>query len=66
MKIDKIEHIGIAVRSIEESMVFYEGVWGFKCNNLEEVVDQKVRIAFLKVGDVKIEQYEPTYPKTAR
>lgn len=55
MKIDKIEHIGIAVRSIEESMVFYEGVWGFKCNNLEEVVDQKVRIAFLKVGDVKIE-----------
>ena len=66
MKIDKIEHIGIAVRSIEESLAFYEGVLGFKCYNLEEVVDQKVRIAFLKVGDVKIEQHEPTYPKTAR
>ncbi|KXT44400.1 hypothetical protein HMPREF2534_00670 [Bacteroides thetaiotaomicron] len=40
MKIDKIEHMGIGVRSIEESLAFYEGVLGFKCYNLEEVVDQ--------------------------
>jgi methylmalonyl-CoA/ethylmalonyl-CoA epimerase len=60
MKISHIEHLGIAVRSIEEALPYWENVLGLKCYNIEEVADQKVRTAFLKVGDVKIELLEPT------
>lgn len=60
MQISHIEHLGIAVRSIEESLPFYENVLGFKCYNIEVVEDQKVRTAFLKVGQTKIELLEPT------
>ena len=62
MKISHIEHIGIAVHSIEESLPFYENVLGFKCYKTEEVADQKVKTAFLKVGDTKLELLEPTSP----
>ena len=55
MKISHIEHLGIAVKSIEEALPYYENVLGLKCYNIETVEDQKVRTAFLKVGDVKIE-----------
>ena len=54
MKISHIEHLGIAVKSIEEALPYYENVLGLKCYNIEVVEDQKVRTAFLKVGDVKI------------
>lgn len=60
MKISHIEHLGIAVNSIEESLPYYEKVLGFKCYNIETVEDQKVRTAFLKVGQTKIELLEPT------
>ena len=60
MKISHIEHLGIAVKSIEEALPYYENVLGLKCYNIETVEDQKVRTAFLKVGDVKIELLEPT------
>ena len=62
MKISHIEHIGIAVNSIEEALPFYENVLGFECYKTEEVADQKVRTAFLKVGDTKLELLEPTSP----
>ena len=62
MKISHIEHIGIAVKSIEEALPFYENVLGFECYKTEEVADQKVRTAFLKVGDTKLELLEPTSP----
>ena len=62
MKISHIEHLGIAVKSIEEALPYYENVLGLKCYNIETVEDQKVRTAFLKVGDVKIELLEPTSP----
>ena len=62
MKISHIEHLGIAVNSIEESLPFYEDVLGLKCYNIETVEDQKVKTAFLKVGDTKIELLEPTSP----
>lgn len=62
MDISQIEHIGIAVQNIEESLKFYEGVLGFKCYSIEEVKDQKVKTAFLKVGEVKIELLESTEP----
>lgn len=60
MEITHIEHIGIAVRSIEEQLPYYEGVLGLKCYNIETVEDQKVKTAFFKVGQTKLELLEPT------
>lgn len=64
MKISHIEHLGIAVNSIEEVLPYYENVLGLKCYNIEVVEDQKVKTAFLKVGDTKIELLEPTCPES--
>ena len=60
MKISHIEHLGIAVKSIEACLPYYEEVLGLKCYNIEEVADQKVKTAFFKVGQTKIELLEPT------
>jgi methylmalonyl-CoA/ethylmalonyl-CoA epimerase len=60
MDITHIEHLGIAVKSIANSLPYYENVLGLKCYNIEEVADQKVRTAFFKVGQTKIELLEPT------
>lgn len=62
MKLSHIEHIGIAVPSIEEARKYYEGVLGLECYAIEEVVDQKVKTAFFKIGDTKIELLESTSP----
>lgn len=62
MKISNIEHLGIAVESIEKALPYYEEVLGLKCYNIEVVEDQKVKTAFLKVGETKIELLEPTSP----
>ena len=59
MEISHIEHIGIAVKSLEEALPYYENVLGFKCYAVEEVEDQKVKTAFLKVGETKLELLEP-------
>ena len=55
-----IEHIGIAVKNLDEAIPFYENVFGLECYAVEEVADQKVKTAFFKVGDTKIELLEPT------
>ena len=60
MEITHIEHLGIAVKSIEEQLPYYEKVLGITCYNIEEVADQKVKTAFFKVGQTKIELVEPT------
>ncbi|MBQ2025332.1 MAG: methylmalonyl-CoA epimerase [Paludibacteraceae bacterium] len=60
----KIEHLGIAVPSIAEALPYYEEVLGLTCYAIEEVADQKVKTAFLKVGEVKIELLEPTSPES--
>ena len=65
MKISRIDHLGIAVQSIDEVLPYYENVLGLKCYAVEEVADQKVKTAFLKVGEVKIELLEPTSPESA-
>lgn len=62
MEITHIEHIGIAVKNMEESIRFYEDVLGLKCYNVEEVADQKVKTAFFMVGQTKIELLESTAP----
>ena len=64
MKISRIDHLGIAVQSLEEVLPYYENVLGLKCYAIEEVADQKVKTAFLKVGEVKIELLEPTSPES--
>jgi methylmalonyl-CoA/ethylmalonyl-CoA epimerase len=63
MKPTHIEHIGIAVNSIEEALPFYEKVLGLKCYNIEEVADQKVKTAFFMIGQTKIELLESTDPE---
>ena len=60
MNITHIEHIGIAVNSIEEARSYFEEVLGFKCYAIEEVADQKVKTAFFQVGQTKIELLEAT------
>lgn len=57
-----IEHIGIAVSNLEEAIKYWEDVMGLKCYNIEEVADQKVKTAFFKIGEVKIELLEATSP----
>lgn len=61
MKVKKVDHIGIAVRSIEESLKFYE-LLGLKAQGTEEVAEQKVRVAFIPIGDSEIELLESTAP----
>ena len=58
-----IEHIGIAVNSLEESISFFEKILGTPCYAIEEVKDQKVKTAFFRIGQTKIELLESTDPE---
>jgi len=60
MQPSKIEHIGIAVKDLDKSISLYEKMLGYKCYKIEEVKDQKVRTAFFKIGETKIELLEAT------
>ncbi len=63
MKPTHIEHIGIAVKNLEDSIKFYENILGLKCYAVEEVKDQKVKTAFFMIGQTKIELLESTDPE---
>ncbi len=63
MNISHIEHIGIAVNSLNEAIPFYENMLGLKCYAIEEVKDQRVKTAFFMVGKTKIELLESTDPE---
>ncbi|KPK84448.1 MAG: hypothetical protein AMS27_09875 [Bacteroides sp. SM23_62_1] len=63
MKITHIEHIGIAVSDLSKAVRYYEEVLGLVCYAVEEVEDQKVRTAFFRVGETKIELLETTDPE---
>jgi len=60
MTVERIDHVGIAVRSIDEVLPYYRDVLGLRYVGEEEVPDQKVRVAFLEVGESRIELLEPT------
>ncbi len=60
--ITKIDHLGIAVRSLDEAVTYYEKTLGLRCEHREEVPSQKVRTAFFTVGEVHLELLEPTSP----
>lgn len=63
MKPTHIEHLGIAVKNLEESIPYYENLLGTKCYSIEEVKDQRVKTAFFLVGETKIELLESTDPE---
>lgn len=60
--IRRIDHLGIAVRSLDESVGYYERTLGLRCEGREEVASQKVRTAFFDVGGTHLELLEPTAP----
>jgi len=63
MKPTHIEHLGIAVRSLETAIPYFENILGLECYAIEEVAEQKVKTAFFKVGQTKIELLESTDPE---
>ncbi len=58
----KIDHLGIAVKSIAEARLFYEEVLGLTCEKMETIESQKVKTAFFSIGETHIELLEPTAP----
>lgn len=64
MNLSHIEHVGIAVKNLDSSIAFYEKVFGIRCYNVEEIPEQKVRTAFFKIGEIKIELLESTDPES--
>ena len=59
--ITKIDHIGIAVNNLKESIKIYRDILGLECKGAEEILDQKVIVATFLVGNVKVELVQPTH-----
>ena len=64
MAVQSVNHIGIAVKSIADHQAFYENSLGLEFEGFEEVPSQKVRVAFFRAGDVRLELLEPTTPES--
>lgn len=62
--ITKIDHLGIAVRSLDEAVPYFEKALGLRCEHREEVASQRVRTAFFSCGEVHLELLEPTDPES--
>lgn len=62
--LERIDHLGIAVPSLTDSIPYYEKALGLKCERIEEVASQKVRTAFFSVGPTHLELLEPTSPES--
>lgn len=60
MKPTVVDHIGIAVKSIDEALAFWQSSLGIQCIGVEEVAEQKVKTAFLPIGDTEVELLEAT------
>lgn len=60
MNVLKVDHIGIAVKNLEETLKFYTEILGLECQGTEVVEEQKVKVAFLPVGDTEVELLEST------
>ncbi|HOX31673.1 MAG TPA: methylmalonyl-CoA epimerase [Spirochaetales bacterium] len=63
MKVLKLDHVGIAVEDLEASLAVYEGILGMKLHGTEEVAEQKVKTAFLPLGDTEVELLSTTDPE---
>ncbi len=64
MSLKRINHIGIAVRSIDAVLPYYQKALGLVCSRRETVESQQVRVAFLPIGEVTLELLEPTSPES--
>ncbi len=62
MEVVKLDHIGIAVKNMEEALAFYQDTLGITLAGTEVIEDQKVKVAFLPLGDTEIELLESTSP----
>ena len=62
MEVLRVDHVGIAVNNLEETLKFYEDVLGVKCEGTEVVEEQKVKVAFLPIGETELELLESTTP----
>ena len=62
MKVTKVDHIGIAVNNMDEALAFYRDTLGITSTGTEVIEDQKVRVAFLPLGDTELELLESTAP----
>jgi len=60
MKVLKVDHIGLAVKSLDETLKFYQDILGLELHGTEVVEEQKVRVAFLPIGDTEVEMLEST------
>ncbi len=60
--VKSLNHVGIAVRSIDDQRAHYEGTLGAQFEGVEEVPSQKLRVAFFRINDVRLELLEPTDP----
>jgi methylmalonyl-CoA/ethylmalonyl-CoA epimerase len=60
--VKSLNHVGIAVRSLDEQRKFYENELGAQFEHVEDVPSQKVRVAFYRIGDIRLELLEPTDP----
>ena len=60
MEVLRVDHVGIAVNNLEETLKFYEDVLGVKCEGTEVVEEQKVKVAFLPIGETELELLEST------
>lgn len=60
MKALKVDHIGIAVKDLEETLKFYTDILGLEAGGTEVVEEQKVKVAFLPIGDTEVELLEST------
>ena len=65
MNVKKVDHVGIAVKSLEKTLPFYVDILQLKFLGVEEVESEKVKVAFLKAGETKIELLEPISPESA-
>lgn len=61
--VKKVDHIGVAVKNLEDSLKFYQDTLGLELAGVEVVEEQKVRVAFLPVGDTEVELLESTDPE---
>lgn len=60
--VKKVDHIGIAVNNLDESVKFYQDILGLELHGTEVVEEQKVKVAFLPIGDTEVELLESTSP----
>lgn len=60
--IEKVDHIGIAVKELDEALKVYGDAFGLKCTAIEEIIDQKAKVATLPLGECRIELVQPIDP----